>query len=171
MTTKLWITPANIKNNTSIEKNVEDSRLKQSILSAQNIHINEILGSTWFDFLSNKRTEEQTWTGLTSSEQTFIDGYLDFTLREFALYEYLLEGNFNITNQSIEKQSGNNSISADLDEVRMLADRAKSRADFYRERCLKYLCDNSVQFPLYDANNQNLYPNRNSFGSNSIIPA
>lgn len=170
MTTKLFISSTDVKNNTAIEKNVEDTRLKQAILHAQNIHIQEITGSAWYDSLAGKRTEEQTWTGLTASEETFIESYLNFALREFALYEYLFDANFNISNQSIEKQSATNSVSAELEEVKMLAERARSRADFYRERCLKFLCDNSELFPLYDDSNQNLYPNRNSFGAGNITP-
>lgn len=169
MTTKLFISTADLKDQTSIEKNVEDIRLKQAILAAQNVHIQEILGSDWYDSLASKRTIEGTWTGLTEDETLLIENYLDFAIREYALYEYLIEGNFSVSNQGIEKQSSNNSVSADLEEIQHLYRRAKDRADFYRQRCITYICDNEDKFPLYNNSDQNLHPTRKNFNSNNII--
>lgn len=160
MTDLLWITTTDLKNNTNIEQNVDDHRLKQAILTAQNIHIQELLGSAWYDSLAAKRTAQLTWTGLTSAEDTFINNYLNFAIRAYAYAEYLTTGNFNITNQGIEKQSGGNSENASMEENESLTRKAFSNARFYGERCTRHIClQDTNTFPLYDNNDQNPHPN------------
>lgn len=149
MTNLPWLTPAYIKTNSIIEKNVDDLKVTRAILAAQNFKIQSLLGDVWFNALAAKRTDELTWTGLTSAETIMIDSYLNPVLLHYAVMEYLVVGNFSISAQGIEKRASDNSVNADQAEVGYLIRNAQDKAQFASTLLVKYLCEHSTDFPLY----------------------
>ena len=50
-------------------------------------------------------------------------------------------------------QTGDFSSGSDLDTVRYIRNEVQDRAEFYEQRLINYLCDNSSLFPQYTSDN------------------
>jgi len=73
--------------------------------------------------------------------------------------------NYQLKNKGLMKQSGDYAESSDLDEVRYIRAELRNRAEFYEQRVLTYLCENSNLYPQYTSNNSDdMKPNQSNNG-------
>jgi hypothetical protein len=68
---------------------------------------------------------------------------------------------FQISNGGVFKHRSENSDSASLEEINNLVHQAKTTADFYTQRFIDYMDQNSELYPEYTANQDGgMYPER-----------
>lgn len=141
-----FVDVADIKANTIIEYNVDDAKIQPIILKAQQIYIQQALGSYFYDYLCTGVV-----SGTTSTiERDLIIDYIVPALTEAVLYEALPYINYKATNKAVVKQNSDNSTASDLSEIKYLRQGVKDMMDFYIKRLNKYLIDNSSLFPQYE---------------------
>lgn len=159
MATTLFITPNDLKQNTILNGNVDTDLFIQFIKIAQQMHIQNYLGTKLYEAITNK-IDTSTLTG----------DYLDLTteyiqpmLIHFAMVDYLPFANYQIRNGGVFKHRSENSESTSKDELDILVQKHRTFADFYAKRFVDYMgIFASQKFPEYWQNrDDDMYPDRN----------
>lgn|SRR5574343_89921 len=165
MKTNTLISIQDIKDNTQLFNNVESAKIRPSILLAQDTELQDVLGSSLYNFIYDKRTENGEWTGLTSTQETFINDFITPALMYFAVSEFVRSTWAEINNIGVvqnESEYGKPMSGKDHDKyVAYFQD----KANFYVARLHKWFCDQTDRsdeiFALYEQSTQNKMPNRN----------
>ena len=150
-----------IKQHTAIEENVDASKISPHIIKAQDTHLQQILGSTFYQHLMDAVANST----LTTDEDDLIRNYIMRMVSEFVFYEAFPFLNYKATNKAISKQNSDNSIPAELNEIKFMRSAILDMAQFYSERLNKFLLDNSNLFPTYNNPNspENLPKNEKTY--------
>lgn len=160
MNTVKFISAQYLKDNTAIENNVDDTLLGNYILKAQDTHIQQVLGSGYYDYLKT-----QVISGsLSTQENILMRQYIQPTLAEFTFYEILPHLNYKSTNKAISQQSSEFSQPSALSDIKYLRSTVLDLAEFYLKRLTKELC--SDKYPLIGTfSDQNLNRNNRAYFS------
>ena len=150
-----FISSTYFKANTTVDENVDDDIINPFIVKAQDVYIQQALGSAFYHRLK----EGVANANLNADEEDLLRDYIQPCLNEFTLYELLPHINYRLTTKAISQKSSEYSQPSTLDEVKYLRQSVRDLAEFYLKRLNKYLCDfGSQQFPLYanPGSNENL---------------
>lgn len=153
----LFITLKELKRKSIIDGNVDQDKLIQFVEVAQDTYIQTQLGTKLYDRLQF----EVINNSLTTDNTTLVDDYLKPMLVWYSQATLIPYIAFQISNGGIYKHRSDNSDSASLREIESLADDAKQKAEFYTQRFLGYMNENSEKYPLYTSNQDGgMYPER-----------
>lgn len=163
-----FIGTAYLKENTTIQDNVDDNILVPYIYKAQDIYIQQALGTAFYDVLKNGIVSGST----SADESTLLRDYIQPCLAEWTLYEVLPHINFKLTNKAVSQENSEFSQSSSLDDVKYLRNSVRDMAEFYLERLNKYLCDYSSLYPTYlsPGAKENLAKSSKSYFGGVYIP-
>lgn len=145
MATTLFISETYLKENTSIDENVDAKILRNSILECQDYRIMPILGTALYNALVT--TAPTSWNAL---QATLVNTYVKPALKYWVMHDACLELNFKIMNKGILKRTSENTETIPLSDVYKLMESFKNKAEFYSERITKYLLENSTSYPEYE---------------------
>lgn len=140
-----FISTTYLKENTSIENNVDDDKLVPYIYKVQDIYLQQSLGTTFYDDLKDKIANNN----LNSDETDLIRKYIQPMVAEYVVYEALPHLNFKMTNKAISQENSEFSQPSALDVIKYLRDNVRNMAEFYNKRLVKFLCDKSELFEKY----------------------
>lgn len=168
MANVLFISEAKLKSVTAIHENVEPDDLMPYVVQAQDIYVQDILGTK---FYNNLKTAVSGST-LTAAETTLIDNYLSPMLANYALYLALPTLNYKMKNKAVLNPTSEESNSTTLDEIKYLRQAVQDTAQFYQQRTLDYLRDNPNSFPDYmNPGTDGMMPNhKNAYTHGIFIP-
>ena len=153
----LFITLNELKRKSIIDGNLDDDKLIQFVEVAQDTYIQTQLGTKLYESLQNGVINNN----LSTVNATLINSYLKPMLIWYSQAEYIPYSAFQISNGGIYKHRSENADTASLEEIYKLADRAKTTAEFYTQRFLDFIDQNSSDYPLYTANQDGgMYPER-----------
>lgn len=134
-----------LKENTTIQDNVDDDILVPFIYKSQDTHLQQVLGTTFYDRLKDGVVADD----LNADETALIDDYIQNMVAEWTLYESLPHLNYKLTNKAISKESSEFSVNSELNELKYLRESVRDMAEFYTKRLQVFLCDYSSLFPEY----------------------
>ena len=124
---------------TAIHGNIDPKMLYPDIKTAQDMYILPLLGTALFDKL-----QAEILAGTLAGEyKTLVDDYVIDCLIHYVLMELPSTLAFQIFNKGAVRSSGENLETASFSEVVSMADRYKRRAEYYAERCKRYLIEQS----------------------------
>ncbi len=150
MTPKVYfISTVSLKENTPLNFNIEDQLLTMSIWDSQEIHIQPILGTD----LYNKLKTDVSNTTISGNYKLLLDDYVIPALTQWVLSEAILYIRYKLMNKNVASQGSDNTIPADINELKYIADQMKNRAEFYSQRLTDYLLDKSSLYPEFTSNN------------------
>lgn len=139
MANALLISSSYIYNNSVINSNVDEKYIVPTIDLCQKMYLIPILGTALYDEIIG-----QVVAGtLSANNTTLLNDYIQDVLLYYVLYEGISIFTYKIENKSVVKKSGEYSQSIDSQEVQMLRDMYKDRAEFFAERCTKFLMENA----------------------------
>jgi hypothetical protein len=141
----LFISVDTIKDRSGLHNNLDEKLVFPEIKSAQDIYILPALGSA----LYNRLQDAITNSNLTQLETTLLNDYIVDTLINFVLSELPQGISYQFYNKGLLRKTGDNSDYPSMQDMIDVANRYKSRAEFYKQRLIKYLRENIAQFPLY----------------------
>jgi hypothetical protein len=141
----LFISVDTIKDRTGLHNNVDDKLVKPEIKTAQDMYILPALGSA----LYNRLQAGITANNLTSYEITLLDNYVVDTLVNYVLSELPQGMSYQFYNKGLLRKQGDNSEYPSMQDMIDVANRYRARAEFYKQRLIKYLKQNNVLYPLY----------------------
>ena len=159
MAEALLITRDDIVRYTALNGNVDTDKFLQFIKIAQDIHIQNYLGSKLFqkiqaDIIANT---------LAGNYLTLVVSFVKPMLVHWAMVEYLPFAAYTIANKGVYKHSSENAENVDKNEVDYLLEKERSIAQHYTERFIDYMSFNQTLFPEYRANiNNDMFPDTNN---------
>lgn len=157
MATALFIDAETLKRNTIIDGSVDPDKFMQFIKIAQNIHLQNILGSKLYERLQAGIVADD----LTADETTLIDDYIQDCLIHYASAEYLPFSAYQINNGGVYRHTSENAQTTSIDDINNLSKKERSYAEYYAKRLVKYLCDNSSLYPEYtETQDSGIYPTK-----------
>lgn len=150
-----------IKEHTAMEENVDASKVAPFIIKVQDTHLQQILGSYFYQHLM----DAVVGGTLTTAEDNLIKNYIQRLISEWVFYEAFPFLNYKATNKAISKQNSDNSIASELNEVKFMRSAIRDMAEFYNERLNMELINNGNLYPEYQnpALPENLPKNNKSY--------
>ena len=149
MANKLLISETKLKAFTSINKNVDQDLIRAEILIAQDLHLQPILGTKFYDTLLTKITS--TGNTLNADETLLVNEYIAPFLIQKSYAEIIPFLWSRSMNRGIVSGDMENATSVDVETMKYLRGIQVQRADFYRQRLIDYLTIGNGQskFPDY----------------------
>lgn len=159
MAEALLITRDDLVRFTSVNGNVDTDKFIQYIKIAQDIHIQNYLGTE----LLNKIKSDIIASTLTGDYQSLVETYVKPMLIHWAMVEYLPFAAYTIANKGVYKHSSENAENVAKDEVDFLLEKERKIAQHYTQRFIDYMSFNQQLFPEYNDNsNGDMYPDTNN---------
>ena len=155
----LFISEARLKKLTAVHANVEPDELTPFVVQSQDIYIQDILGTKFYNALKNKITGDT----VTGYYQTLLDDYIAPTLANYAVYLAFPSLNYKIKNKAVMNPTSEESNATDLNALKYVRGSVLDTAQFYAERTREYIRDNQEQFPEYlNPGVDGVMPNKNN---------
>jgi len=145
METVLLVSEQRMKQWTNLDNNIRIDVLTPSILQAQDIYIQDTLGTLFYDRLKNGVVAND----LTVTENAFLKDYVGPTLMQYALYLLLPNLKYKMVEKGILNGTSEETAPTTLDEMIYLREAAMDTAQFYNKRMLEWLQDHPNVFPEY----------------------
>lgn len=159
MATALLITSNDLRRNSIIDGNVDTDKFIQFVKIAQQMHIQNYLGTKLYD----KITDDVVNNNLSGDYLTLVNEYIKPMLIHFAMVDYLPFSAYQLSNGGIYKHSSENSESATKEEVDYLVDKHRGFAQFYTRRFIDFMSFNNNKYPEYNQNqNDDMYPDKDA---------
>ncbi len=139
------ISEARLKKITAIDENMESDDLVTFITQAQDLKIQEILGTYFYNNLKDSIAD----ASLTDDERTLLNDYIAPVIAHYAYYYAIPSLSYKTKNKAILYPTSEESESIGLDSIKYLRQTVRDTAEFYESRLRDYLCDYSDLFPEY----------------------
>ena len=145
----LYISATRIKKDTALGGSVDDNIIMPYILLAQDMFILPVLGTD----LDTKLKSDIQGGSLTGAYKTLVETYIQPCLVQasFAELAPFLRLRF-VNNAIVIMGATDQSDSASYEDIKPLMDRAKDASEFYRQRLIDYIRNNTSSFPEYSSN-------------------
>lgn len=159
----LLITPQDLVARTQLSANIDVQKYKPYIEDVQVKYMGDLLGDT----LTRKILSD-------FEANTLANEYLKVyeILKNIIIYEtaaqYILFGQYNVTNGGIFKLTTDKGETVPAQEVEGLSKRYSSKAEIYISQMERYLCSEGGKMPEYNTQDDN-YDKRPQRGQNSAI--
>ena len=145
----LYISSTRLKKDSAIGGSVSDDLIMPYILLAQDMSILPILGTD----LDAKLKSDIQGSSLTGAYKTLVETYIQPALVQFAFVSLVPYLRLRFVNNAVVVMGATDqSASATYDDLKPVMDTATDAAEFYRQRCIDYLRNNSNSFPEYSSN-------------------
>ena len=155
--TVLLVSEQRMKDWTSLDSNIRIDVLTPSILNAQEIYIQDTLGTPFF----NRLKEGVRLNDLTTDESDFLRDYVGPTLMQYALYLIMPNLKYKFVEKGIVSGASEETTGTTLEELKYLRETALDTAQFYDERMKENLKDFPARFPIYQTwNTLGMAPNK-----------
>lgn len=141
----LFISADYLIESTTIDENVDTKYLTRAIIKAQDIALQELLGT---DLLNELKDQVENST-LTAANTTLLNTFVLPFLAMQAASEAVILATLKFRNKGVVTMNSEDAIVGTQAQWQTLLDYYKNEAQFNGERMRKYLLDNSSTFPLY----------------------
>lgn len=143
----LFISVDTIKDRTGLHFNVDPKLVYPDILFAQDAYILPVLGTALYDKLQTDIENKQ----LACPYETLLNDYITPCLVYQVMAELPMALSYQFYNKGVVKKTGEGQSEPSASELTEVAQRYNSRAEYYRQRLVKYLKQQSSQnvFPEY----------------------
>jgi len=164
--TVLLVSEQRMKQWTALDNNIRIDVLTPSILNAQNVYTQQILGSRFYNRLKAGVMNND----LTANENTFLKDYVGPSLMQYALYLVLPSLKYKMVEKGIVSGTSEETAATTLDDMKYLRQAAMELAQFYDERMVEYLKDNPGMFPEYtNPGTDGMMPDKGSAYQNQLV--
>jgi len=170
MKNTLFIGANAIKERTAVHSNIDDKSILPEIKTAQDIYILPALGTALYTRLQNGIVANN----LTANESALLDDYVTDTLVYYVLSELPVGLSFQFYNKGLVRKTSDNSDQPNMQDLIDVANRYRSRAEFYKQRMIKYLQEVSTTnlFPEYinpGTGIDTMYPEKDGYQSSIFL--
>lgn len=155
MAQALFVTREDIVKFTAMNGNVDTDKFIQFVKIAQDIHIQNYLGTKLFDKINDAIVAGT----LANPYLALLKDYIKPMVIHFAMVEYLPFAAYTIANKGVFKHNSENSTNVEKNEVDFLIEKERDIAQHYTNRFIDYMSYNQVSFPEYNTNsNGDMFP-------------
>lgn len=144
MTTTFLISEAKVRNFTSLNNSVDSELIKNCIRTAQDYHLQNIIGTVLYD----KLLSDVDSSSLTGAYKTLVDDYIQDFLLYCTYYETLEEIFLRPRNNGLLRPNGGeNSDPVDKDLYDMKRQSVRNKMEYYAQRLTYYILEESNSYP------------------------
>jgi hypothetical protein len=144
----LFISEAKLKDSTAINLNVDVDLLLPYVRQAQKLYVETKLGTD----LTDKLKAEITAGTLTGAYKTLVDDYIGDMLPHWAFYHAVPFLRFKIENGNIYSKTSETGTALSTEEAQHLREEVRNTAEYYTERMIDYVTNNTSSFPEFSTN-------------------
>jgi hypothetical protein len=141
----LFISVQSIKDRTGLHANVDEKLILPEIKTAQDMYIMPALGSTFY----NRLQAGINGNNLNADEQSLLNNYVTDCLIYYVMSELPMGLSYQFYNKGLLRKSGENQENPSMQDMIDVANRYRTRAEFYKQRLIKYLRQNNTMFTEY----------------------
>jgi hypothetical protein len=145
----LFVSEEKLKSFTSIHQSVSPTDLVPYVSQAQDIYLQNYLGSTFYQELQFQ-VKSNT---LNVANRFLLDNYIGPMLCNYSMYHALPFLAYKIFNKSVLKPNSETAPSIELDEVKFLQNQVREVAESYTKFMQLYLNNNLSLYPAYATSN------------------
>lgn len=158
----LFISEEKLKNSTAIGGAVDMDFILPYLKTSQRIYLEPKLGTDLFEALQTKITAGT----LAGTYKTLTEDYLMDCLVHFAFYQCLPFLRVRISNNGIGVKTSENLTALTNEEYKDLRQEIINTAEFYLERAIRFMKDNTASLPEYSTNSgSDLSPSKTAYYS------
>jgi len=163
----LFLKPDFLKKTTVIDENVDEKLLTVIIEDAQNIRIHQLLGTPLYD----KLKADVLASTLTGDYKTLMDDYITIALAKWCTHEASFSMSVKYNNKGVVKKNAEFAQPVDYTERRDASDYWESKAEWYSQRLVDYLCENQALYPEYteSLDGDDIRPVHNAYSCNIFL--
>jgi hypothetical protein len=166
MATALFISRTDLVKNSILDGNVDTDKFIQFIKIAQQIDIQNYLGTD----LYNKISADIIADNLSGNYLSLVNDYIQPMLIHYAMMQYLPFAAYQIKNGGISKHTSENAESVSKDEVDYLVNKERNFAEYYTRRFIDYISFHEEDFPEYNSNtNEDISPDTNDLFNGWVL--
>lgn len=157
MAQALFVSREDIVRFTALNGNIDTDKFIQWVKVAQDIHIQNYLGSKLFKKINDGLVNNN----LVDPYLTLLNVYIKPMVIHWSIVEFLPFSAYTIANKGVYKHSSENSTNVEKDEIDFLIQKERSIAENYTRRFIDYMTFNQSSFPEYNLNsNADVYPEK-----------
>jgi len=155
----LFISTNDLVKNTFINGNVDPDTYTQYIFQAQQVHIQNYLGTK----LYNKINDGIVAGNLSSPYTTLLNDYIKMMVIHWTMVEFLPYSSIKISEKGVFRHNSENSTTVDKIDIDFLIAKSMDTAQAYTNRFIDYMSFNQSLFPEYNNNsNADVYPDKDA---------
>lgn len=159
MATALLISRTDLVKNTIVDGNVDTNKFVQFIRIAQEIHIQNYLGTSLLEAIQNMIVAGTLTEEDNPDYYNLVNDYVKDMLIHYAMVDYIPFASYQIQNKGVFKSTSENGEIPEKVEVDYLIEKHRNFAQFFTRRFIDYICNNMSKFPEYNKNaGEDMYP-------------
>ena len=160
----LFISEDKLKDSTAINMNVDVQFLLPYVRIAQEKYIETKLGTNLFVAIQQMIKLGTIGNVGNANYKLLLDDYIADVLIHYSFYEVLPFLRYKVQNNNVVSKTAENSNPLSRTDAQDLRSEVSNTAQFYTERLVSYLCDNSNLYPEYSTNTgSDISPDSNSY--------
>jgi hypothetical protein len=148
----IFITNEDIKRYSILDGNLDNDKFGQFVEIAQDIHVHSYLGTDLYNKLQALIIAGEVNDLGNEYYKTLLETYIKPMHIHWSIVEIMPYIAYTIANGGVYKHQSESSESASMEEINSLKESSRTTAQWYTERMINYLCENSVDFPEYSTN-------------------
>lgn len=160
----LFISEEKLKDSTAINLNVDPNLLLPYVRQAQKLYVEPKLGTQLTDKLKDLITLGTIGDAGNEAYKTLLDDYIGDMLPNWAFYHAVPFLRFKIENGNIYSKTSETGNALSTEESQSLREEVSNTAQYYTERLIDYICNNTSSFPEYNTNTgADVNPDQNAY--------
>ena len=160
----LFISEEKLKDSTAINLNVDPNLLLPYVRQAQKLYVEPKLGTQLTEKLKELITLGTIGDVGNEAYKTLLDDYIGDMLPNWAFYHAVPFLRFKIENGNIYSKTSETGNALSTEESQSLREEVSNTAQYYTERLIDYICNNTSSFPEYNTNTgADVNPDQNAY--------
>lgn len=166
----LFIDDEYLKVYTPLGKSIDVDMIYPFVQEAQDIYTQDLLGTPLYNYL-----EYKLYIGTTFSTPYFTQKEIDLinicskALAYWTIYLALPHLAIQIRNIGVARATSENTTVSTVQELKYIRQEMQDLAEFWNQRVVNFICENSTDFPLYNAASEDMYPQTYQYDSDIYI--
>jgi hypothetical protein len=160
----LLISEQKLKDSTAINLNVDVNILLPYVLQAQTLYIEPKLGTQLYEHIKGLIQAGTISDAGNAAYKTLLDDYISFVLVNYSFYHAIPYLRFKVENGNIYSKTSENGTALTTEESQSLREEISNTAQYYTERLIEYIRNNTSDFPEYSTNSgADVNPDKNAY--------
>jgi hypothetical protein len=160
----LLISEQKLKDSTAINLNVDVNILLPYVLQAQTLYIEPKLGTQLYEHIKGLIQAGTIGDAGNVAYKTLLDDYISFVLVNYSFYHAIPFLRFSVENGNIYSKTSENGTALSTEESQSLREEISNTAQYYTERLIEYIRNNTSDFPEYSTNSgADVNPDKNAY--------
>ena len=152
MSKVLLVTNSDIKRHTIINGSVDVDNFIHYINIAQDIYIQNYLGTDLFNKLKDLISSSTINEVANSDYKLLLQEYIAPMVIHWTAVEYIPFAAFVLTNKGIYQNEAENAQIASSEDIEKLVSKERDIAQHYSDRFVEYICEHHIKYPEYTSN-------------------